>query len=275
MPGINVPFEEHEDSPSESGGRDGDFQFTRVFVTNYEDRWAFLRGMFTGGVLGLPMAFSPDWPTVFADTFTIARIVNDPIAESITNPATQSLRHRGKALITINYKVVATEELITYEQQESGEFITVPSRGLKWLSSGQALDADLNPAYPTSTTRHIVTMMQVVDPPWITMSQMLNCVNSVAFYVPVTRQVFPPGSLLFAERNASVSLSFDGRSTFKVGLTFLEKQQKQWHNGITVSYGWNYQWNAATGAFDMPVNAITGAPTFNSADLASIFTSHV
>ncbi len=59
---ITVPFVEHEESPIESGNRDGDFQFTRIFVTAFDDRWAFVNGIFTGGPLGLPMVYGPGWP---------------------------------------------------------------------------------------------------------------------------------------------------------------------------------------------------------------------
>jgi hypothetical protein len=283
MPGISVPFEEHEDSPVESGNRTGEFKFVRMFVTNWADRWTFTRDLFTGGFVGLPMAFSPEFPTVFADTFDISRIANNPISESITNPATQMIRHIGKALITVNYSVMTFENgnLIEYEQQEAGEFVTVPSRGLMWSSDSVMLSPDINAAYPTSTTRHVITWSQVRTVPWATIAAMMNKVNSVAFTVPVTGQVFVPGTLLFAERNARISLTMSGLTTWKIGLTFLEKAQTQWSTtgdgpiGGSTVYGWNYQWREDTGLFDQPVNATTGAKTFQQADLRLIFTSSV
>ena len=283
MPGISVPFEEHEDSPTEGGNRNGDFKFQRIFMTAYADRWQFVRDLFTGGFAGLPMSYSPDWPTVFADTFDIGRLVNDPINETITNPSTQALRHRQKAKITVDYSVMAFENgnLLEYDQQEAGEFVSVPSRGLKWLSDSRALDADINAAYPTSTTRHVITWSQVRTVPWATLARMMNKVNSVAFTVPVTGQVFVPGTLLFAERNAHISLTMSGLTTWKLGLTFLEKAQTQWSTtgdgpiGGSTVYGWNYQWREDSGIFDQPVNATTGAKTFQQDDLRLIFTSSV
>jgi len=283
MTGISVPFQEHEDSPHETGNRTGEMQFTRVFLTSWADRWTFTRELFTGGFAGLPMAYSQDWPTVFADTFDISRIVNDPINESITNPSTQLIRHRGLAKITVTYSVMAFENgnLLEYDQQESGEFVSVPSRGLKWLSDDAVLPPDVNAAYPTSTTRHVITWSQVRTVPWATLARMINKVNSVAFTVPVTGQVFQPGTLLFADRTAHISLTMSGLTTWKIGLTFLEKAQTQWSTtgdgpiGGTTVYGWNYQWREDTGAFDQPVNAVNEAKTFQQDDLRLIFTSSV
>jgi hypothetical protein len=284
MPGISVPFQEHEDSPSESGNRDGEFKFVRVFLTDYANRWTFVRELFTGGFVGLPMAYSSDFPGVFADTFNIERIANNPIGATITNPATQVLSHNTVAKITVTYAAMTPAEngtLITYEQQEAGEFITVPSRGLKWYSDNDPLPADYHAAYPASTTRHVITWSQVRQVPWQTLATMMNKVNSVAFLVPVTGQVFVAGTLIFAERSASITLNTSGLTTWRIGLTFLEKAQTHWNTtgqgpiGGTTVYGWNYQWREDTGTFDKPVNAQTGAETFQAADLTTIFTSTV
>lgn len=275
---ITVPFEEHEDSPMESGNRKGEMRFTRVFITAWDDRWLFVQQLFSGGFVGLPMSY-PGWPTVFADDFDITRIVNDPINATITDPATQLLRHRSKAKITVNYSVMQFENgnLIEYEQQESGEFITVPSRGLKWASDGNALPADVHAAYPTSTTKHHITWSNVMNPPFALMASMINKVNSVAFLIPSSGQVFVPGSLLFAERSTSITLTFQGTTAWKIGMTFLEKSQTQWSTtgdgpiGGSTVYGWNYQWRDDLGIFDRPINATTGAHTFQSADLRLLF----
>jgi hypothetical protein len=281
---ITVPFQEHEDSPHEGGDRAGTFRFTRVFLTAFDDRWTFVRELFTGGFVGLPMAYSADWPGVFADTFDIARLVNNPIHATISDPSYQVLRHNTIAKITVNYSPMQASEdgtLMTYEQQEEGEFVTVPSRGLKWSSDNDPLPADYSAAYPSSTTRHQVMWMQVRAVPWATLANTLNKVNSVAFRVPITGQVFVAGTLLFAARTASIALNTSGATTWKIGLTFLEKAQTSWSTtgdgpiGGTTVYGWNYQWREDTGTFDQPINAQNGAKTFQEADLNAIFTARV
>lgn len=277
---ITVPFEEHEESPIESGNRDGDFQFTRIFVTAWDDRWAFVNGIFTGGPIGLPMVYGPGFPGVFADTFSIDKIAPNPVNATINDPQYQALTHNGQAKITIGYKpMVPTDNgaLISYEMQEQGEFVTVPSRGLNWVSDNAPLPADVNAAYATTTTRHVVTWSQVVNPPWQVLSDCINKVNSVPFYIPITKTWMETGTLLFAEKSASISLNTLGRTTWKLTLTFLEKAQTSWsgtgrsalgNTGLTV-YGWNWQWRDDVGDYDIPM--ANGYATFQATDLNRIF----
>lgn len=283
---ITVPYEEHEDSPKEGGNRNGEFRFTRIFLTAYADRWTFVNQLFTGGIVGLPMAYSSDWPGVFADTFEIDRVVNNPINRLMDSQTSGVLQHQTTAKITVNYTPMVPSEdgtLISYEQQSAGEFVTVPSRGLIWQSDSQPLPADINAAYPTSTTRHVITWSQVRNVPWQTLASFINKTNSVAFRVPVTGQLFVAGTLLFSERTASVTLNTSGLTTWKLGLVFLEKAQTSWSDDGTgpiggaaaTTYGWNYQWREDTGNFDKPVDATNGAPTFQTADLRTIFSSTV
>jgi hypothetical protein len=278
---ITVPFVEHEESPIETGNRDGDFQFTRIFVTAWDDRWNFVNGMFTGGPIGLPMIYGSGFPGVFADTFSIDKIAPNPRNATIVDPQSQALTHAGEAKITIGYKpMVPTEDgtLISYEMQEQGEFVTVPSRGLKWASDNVPLPADVNAAYATTTTRHVVTWSQVLNPPWRVLSECINHVNSVAFLIPITKQLLAPGTLLFAEKSASISLNTLGSTTWKLTLTFLEKAQTSWSttgqaaNGGSTVYGWNWQWREEIGDFDRPRSAIGTGYTFQETDLRRIFT---
>lgn len=277
---ITVPFVEHEESPIETGNRDGDFQFTRIFVTAWDDRWNFVNGMFTGGPIGLPMIYGPGFSGVFADTFSIDKIAPNPRNAIISDPQASQLSHNGEAKITIGYKpMVPTEDgtLISYEMQEQGEFVTVPSRGLKWASDNDPLPADMQAAYPTTTTRHVVTWSQVRNPPWRVLSECINHVNSVDFMIPVTKQVLKAGTLLFSEKSASISLNTNGLTTWKLTLTFLEKAQTAYSAtggaaiGGTTVYGWNYQWREDTGDFDRPVSSVGGGYTFQTTDLRRIF----
>lgn len=277
---ITVPFAEHEDSPIETGNRDGDFQFTRIFTTAWDDRWSFVNSIFTGGPIGLPMVYGPGFDGVFADTFSIDKIAPNPRNATISDPQTQALTHNTEAKITIGYKpMVPTEDgtLISYEMQEQGEFVTVPSRGLKWASDSVPLPADVQAAYATATTRHVVTWSQVLNPPWQTLSDSINKINSVQFLIPVTKQLLEPGTLLFAEKSASISLNTNGRTTWKLTLTFLEKAQTAYSTtggaaiGGTDVYGWNWQWREDIGDFDRPVSGVGGGYTFQETDLRRIF----
>jgi hypothetical protein len=132
-------------------------------------------------------------------------------------------------------------------------------------------------AYATTTTRHVITWSQVVNPPWMVLSQCINHVNSVPFFVPVTKQLMAAGTLLFAEKSASISLNTLGRTTWKLTLTFLEKAQTAYSTtggaaiGGTTVYGWNWQWREDIGDFDRPVSGIGNGYTFQETDLRRIF----
>jgi len=273
---MDVYFEEHEDSPIERGNRDGEFQFTRIFLTSWADRWLFLREMFQGGPFGGALPYSSEYPNLVCDTFNVERLANNPVAATITNPATQLLTHNAVAKITIEYKQYEQNN-ITYEQQEQGEFVTVPSRGLLWASDNVPLPADISAAYPTTTTRHVITWSQITSVPWQTLSECINKVNSVPFRIPITGQLLNAGTLLFAEKSASITMDFRGLTTWKLVLTFLEKAQTAWSvtggaaiGGSTV-YGWNWQWRDSIGDFDRPKSAVGGGFTFQETDLLRIF----
>ncbi|MFN9294716.1 MAG: hypothetical protein ACK6EB_42115, partial [Planctomyces sp.] len=96
-------FVEHEDSPQESGDRSGELSFTRIFLTAWDDRWAFIAAHYSSGVFGKPASYSSYWPTVRADKFTIDKLTPKPVVESITDPNTQQLKHDTLAKITITY----------------------------------------------------------------------------------------------------------------------------------------------------------------------------
>jgi hypothetical protein len=224
------------------------------------------------------MQYSPAFPGMFADTFAIEKIAPNPRQAAITNPQYQALTHNTDAKITITYKRLTIDDniLISYEQQEQGEFVTVPSRGLKWQSDNQWLPADVDAAYPTTTTRHVITWNQVRNPPWQTLAECINKVNSVPFRIPATQQFLSAGTLLFAERSASTSLTIEGLTTWKLTLTFLEKAQTSWSTtggaaiGSGTVYGWNWQWREDIGDFDRPKTSL-GAYTFQETDLRRIF----
>ena len=281
-------FQEHEDSPEESGSRSGEFDFTRIFLTAWEDRWQFIAAHYTSGPFGLPASYSSYWPGVLADKFRINRLVNKPAAATITDPNTQQLEHTGSlARITITYSPLQTDQQqqndpgepsplptgtwATYNQTSNIEFRTVVGRALIWDSDSKSLPADLTAVVPDSATQHTVTWHQVKLVPWVTLSNMKGCVNQTACRLPGSPQVFQPETLLFDGFDDEVSLSFDGVfSTRKLTLRFVEKAQK----ALTTTgkggaapatadiYGWNHQLRPDTGDYDKVKAFDTSAPLF-------------
>jgi hypothetical protein len=269
-------FQEHEDSPEESGSRAGEFDFTRIFLTAWEDRWQFIAAHYTSGPFGLPASYSSYWPGVLADKFRINRLVNKPAAATITDPNTQQLEHTGSlARITITYSPLQTDQQqqndpgepsplpagtwATYSQTSNVEFRTEIGRSMMWESDSTRLPPDVSTVVPESATQHTVTWHQIKIVPWVTLGNMKGCVNQTACRLPGSPQVFRPETLLFDGLDDEVSLSFDGQfSTRKLTLKFIEKAQKAFSgtakgavadSGATV-YGWNHQWRPDAGQYD-------------------------
>jgi hypothetical protein len=280
-------FEEHEDSPDESGGRDGSFSFTRIFITAWADRWQFIAAHFASGPFGLPASYSSYWPGVLADKFQIGRLVNLPSLGTITDPNTQQLEHTDtKAKITITYTPLQWDQqqqndpgepsplpvgtFATYSQQSNTEFRSEPGRILKWNSDSVRLPPDIAAVVPESATQHTVTWHQVRVVPWGTLDNMKGCVNQTAFRLPGSPQVFQPETLLFDGFDDEVTLSMDGAfSTRKLALKFIQKSQKSMSagKGATAAagsaiYGWNHQIRPDTGVYDKVKNYDTGLPLF-------------
>lgn len=291
-------FEEHEDSPSESGSRAGDFDFSRIFVTAWDDRWQFIAAHYTSGPFGLPASYSSYWPGVLADRFTISRLVNKPISASITDPNTTQLSHDTRAKITITYSPLQTDQQqqqdpsepsplpsgtwATYNQTSNVEFRTELGRSMIWQSDSKQLPPDIATVVPESATQHTVTWHQVKIVPWVTLGNMKGCVNQTACRLPGSPQIFQPETLLFDGFDDEVSLSFDGQfSTRKLTLKFIEKAQKAFSDtakgaaagALATIYGWNHQWRPETGQYDKVKSYLTLKPMFQLFEFNSLWSA--
>ena len=291
-------FEEHVESPEESGSRAGDFDFTRVFVTAWADRWQFIAAHYTSGPFGLPASYSSYWPGVLADKFRISRLVNKPVTATITDPNTTQLDHDSKAKITITYSPLQTDQQqqqdpsepsplpsgtwATYSQTSNVEFRTELGRSMIWESDSKQLPPDIAAVVPESATQHTVVWHQLKIVPWVTIGNMKGCVNQTAFRLPGSPQVFQPETLLFDGMDDEISLSFDGQfSTRKLTLKFIEKAQKAFSStakGAAASagsaiYGWNHQWRPDTGQYDKVKAYLTLQPMFQLFEFNSLWSA--
>lgn len=289
---ISVSFEEHEDSPKESGDRSGKFNFTRIFVTDWEDRWVFLQELFNSGPFGLPASYSSLWVGVLADTFTIDRMVNAPASAAITDPNTQQLTHSTKAKITVTYSPLPNDATdpgdeqvpqgtwITYNQSQTVEFVAQSSRGMKWDSDNDKLPADIHPVLPQMLATHQITWHQLTSVPWVYLSNMRGKVNSAATRLPGSPQVFAAETLLFEGFDDEITINFEDNSpSRKLTLRFTEKAQHFLTTGTSggassgTVYGWNHQYREDTGGYDKPVNQSDGSELFQKTDFNGLWTA--
>lgn len=292
---ISVTFQEHEDSPKESGNRNGEFNLTRIFLTDWNDRWTFVRELFIDGPFGLPASYSTLWPGVLADSFVIDRIVNAPDSASITDPNTQQLTHSGTlAKITVTYTPLPNDEeesdpgdeqlpegtWATYNQNQNVEFRTVPGRALEWDSDGTELPPDTFAVVPEMLTTHQVAWHQVRNVPWVTISNMKGKVNATACRLPGSPQIFQPETLMFDGLSDEITLSFDEQlPTRKLTLNFTEKAQSALASGTDggagdgTIYGWNHQLRDDTQVYDKPVSVTSGDELFQTYEFNDLWKS--
>lgn len=291
-------FEEHEDSPLESGNRAGQFNFQRVFLTAFDDRWQFVRHHFVAGPFGLPASYSTDWPGVLADTFQIDRIVNSPDADTVTDPNTQQLTHSTLAKITIGYTPLTADELeqsdpnqqeplpsgtfAKYNQSSNVEFREIVSRAMAWQSDGDILPPDVRAITPQAITTHTVEWSQVRLVPWVTIGNAKGCVNSVTCRLPGSPQFFAPETLLLEGMDDETTIDMQLRvGTRRLVLRFTEMAQK---NLVTTAdgatsggtiYGWNHQWREDSGGYDRVVVARGSAPLYKTFDFNLLWSATV
>lgn len=288
-------FSEHEDSPTERGNRSGELQFTRIFLTAWDDRWSFIAEHYKSGPFGLPASYSSYWPGVIADTFDIGRMTNCPDVVTVTDPNTQQLTHTGTlAKITITYSPLerdiseANDPLVPsgtwadYSQDSNIEFRSIPGRGMKWLSDSTLLPPDNNTIVPEAVTTHQIAWHQLQSVPWQTLANAKGCVNSVACRLPGTPQIFLPETLLFEGLSDQTTISLTGQvGTRKLSMRFTEKAQKSLTSGAkggnaptgSTVYGWNHQYRDDTADYDKPVAADSSDPLFATFDFNAIWTA--
>lgn len=276
---IPVPFWEHEDSPVESGSRDGGLTFSRIFVTKYADRFKFLTGLFTGGQAGLPMSYNSNFPSLRANSFDIDRATNNVVGSGvITSPERQWTTHDTVAIITVDYAPIEFNAndpqngtWATYNMGAMTEYQSHSGRSMKWESSGKNLPANIQPVVPVPAVRHEVTWHQVESSrvPYDLMRSLRGTVNAGGFYIPASRQTIPDGHLLFSESSARTTLGYDGSIRTELTLVYLEKHQTAFTAG-GITYGWNHQWNPEENIYDRVVSEF-GDPQFPVSDLSQMY----
>lgn len=288
---LSVYFEEHEDSPIESGNRSGEFSFTRIFIVAWADRFEFLRAMFRDGTYG-PQAYSAYWPGLLADKFKIERQVNAPTDNYpvMTDPELEQLQHDCIAKITIDYAPIPPAEAqdqvdladgtyASYSMTDAIEFVGFPGRTMQWLNTSKALPPDITPIVCEVITRHEVTWHEVVYPPWDLISSMKGKVNADFMRLPGTQQIAYPETIMLTGCQAKKTYKLSGDTAWEITLTFTEKAQKSLapatkgaiNQSASQVYGWNWQYDPEQGEYDKPVTAL-GEEMFDAADLYSIFT---
>lgn len=258
-------FEELGDSPSERVTIDDGVSAVRRFKVPWQYRWAF-----AGGLL---MSQYPGFFAVRCDSISI-----DPFIDDVTGTVTDLENHLpayDAALIVASYSgtKTATREdradgtYITYQQNQTAEFFTVPSRALFWEDNSEQLPPDANAAILIPRGEHVITWHDVESPNWAVLSNLRGRVNDSTYNIPAIGLQAPEETLLYMGSRTSAKVSTSGQTQWEVSITLSEKKISSYTGSV---YGWNHTYRDKPAGWVRAVND-SGDPSFQTADLGSLF----
>ena len=284
-----VEVEELASSPAESGTREGDYDFARWFKVAWSDRIDFVNHMFNDGPFGLPVQH-PDADFLFVYDFTIEPLIPDPRdrVPTIADTYLHYIQHT-LAVVKIGYKPLTEEgeapagdpdlptgTWATYTARDSGEFITIPSRTMKWESDfgpdSPPVSPDAHPTIAIPLTDHVVTWFRVPNPPFSTIEDRRGEVNDEPFRFPTTGIEMPKETLLFmgSSKERHFTLKPNGVPTWRLEFVFSERNIKNFGSEGT-DYGWNHAWRDHPAKWDKPKDYVSGELMYQLGDFKGLF----
>ena len=288
---FGYPIQELDDSPHEKITRDG-VTVTRKFLIPWSRRLDFATRMTSqnyGYAVG-PAAY-PFYPYCFVDAIEFTSFNKRPDQFVMTDPASQVNTFTGKSvretgcLAVVNYSTLKgptsdpkADELpdgtwATYRQTFSGEFMTIPSRALKFSTSGKQLPPDARACLFIPLSDHIITWNKVKDPPWTHISKLRGQVNSASFRLPGSNgQSREAGTILFEGGEVGTDYKVDPNQPqlWNLSYTFKERRIKSLSAGTTI-YGWNHLYDPAEDRWDEVVDATNNQKQYLSGNLKRLF----
>lgn len=196
----------------------------------------------------------------------------DLISGTVTNP-TSDIATFDDCIVTCNYESVQASDnsdgtFFTYRQSLGAEFLTIPSRALKWSDNNKPVNPDAHGAILVPKTEHHITWHRVSSPNWSVLSSLRGKVNSGAMSIPVIGLSCPAETLLFEGAETSIQVDSSGNGMWEVSVRLSEKKV----NGFGgAAYGWNHVYRDNPAGWAKPKDG-AGNFTYASADLSAAFT---
>lgn len=246
-----VPFQELAGSPREEYTVTG-FRAWRQFLLAWDDRDAFARQLLGTPAEhgGQPWLRYPGKPTAMAVRLRFEPLDPEGVEVQTLGDLAEDLNRYGSgfAKATVEYRTVNTQDRLDGPPAEPGshltyrmEFVVEPGRlppgGWTWADSGQPLFAEAELAHHVPMTDHILTWLQVRNPPWQTIRALQGKVNASEFLG------CPPGTLMFlgVAANKLYRAGLDeAPSEFCWSLRYVFRERAIKHAGQV--YGWNHAW---------------------------------
>lgn len=241
----------------------GGFRATRRFRVPFSHHVAFMAEMIGRPFPGYAAVRCVEC-SVEPQTDKIGGDVDDPTSEMATF---------DDCIVTCNYESMQAEDnedgtFFTYRQTLGAEFLTIPSRALKWADNSKPVSPDAHGALLIPKTEHQVTWHKVQSPNWAVLSSLRGKVNSGSMNIPVIGLSCPAETLLFEGAETSIQVDASGNGLWEVTIRLSEKKI----NGLGgAAYGWNHTYRDDPPGWVKPVDG-SGNPTYAVADLTALFT---
>lgn len=288
MPALSYIVEELEDSPKEVWERQSGASHVRRFKVPWANRLEFkeyITSVGYPGETGLLVA------SVKSDPFSKRPDARD--TGTNMDPAT-FLNSFESAILEVTYKAPGRGDSreeeqsdgtrISISRESTGEFLTIPGRGMVWETTGERLPPDAHPVMVVSITRWRFRWSGVVRPPWGVIEAVKGTINKDAFTLPFTGMVpCPAETLLFEGATSEVDAQFGSSTAPQMTLvySFLQKNIENLRATDDPDepsiVGWNHAFNPVPGIWDKPLacdasgEAIEGAYLYSSGDLSHLF----
>lgn len=213
-----VQFDDFPGYPQIKGTRDN-LTAKRSGIVKWSDIDALLLECWPPGATA-PNVY-PDMPYLFVEGVDIEPFPGDEIGapDMICSGASPNYLF---AKVTIDYKTLDYDpsDLIKRKYSYGGEFMTLPSSGLRWNSQphGATIQSeDLHAGRILPTLEHEMEFGQVYFVPWLAIRLCLGHVNSWWF------EGAPPETLLFLGADINFSFNHRGNQVWKITYKFSER----------------------------------------------------
>lgn len=268
-----VAFEELAGSPRYSGSKDK-LSATRRGLIDWAQKDNIYLELFPPAV-----GDKPSLPVLLQDSSTLyaANVTIEPwLGENDVPDCAGSSATYDKALVEITYETIpyeqgggASDQIITRKWTTSGNFITLPSHGLKWKASGRVVaDPDVNAGFVVPMADLAVTLHRVTPAYFSSLRANVHAmqgkINSGAF------EGCPAGTLLLLGGDFTQTVSSDGSKTWQCEVRF---QYRVVHEAGGTARGWNWFYNPDAGEWQELCKRKNGdPPIFEDANFTTLYT---
>jgi hypothetical protein len=160
--------------------------------------------------------------------------------------------------------------LLNYRRHGSTEFLCIPGRHWKWVTSpNDPLPDDVNPGIKIGRIGLEFSWSYVTNPPYATINSAIGCINQNTF------MGYPAGQVLFSDWSEQLTWQILGGTPFYTLTYHMLVKQSQGTVNTGMQYGWNYFYRRDPAGGDDNWQQIksdtTGAPPYASYDISQLF----